>query len=66
MTKEEIAKRVAEIRSIGKDDPEVAHAKEDALFVELLTHIASDAYDASALAEAALKTRAIKFPRWYA
>ena len=67
MTVEDINKSVQEIAN-STGDPEMAHSMEDGLFVEVLTAIAEGKHplDATKLAEAALKTREIRFPRWCA
>lgn len=62
----------AEVRAIrltAKRDPEGAHSREDKLFAEVLTFIASGQAtksDAIALAVAALKSKKADFVRWTA
>lgn len=64
MTLTEVRRRVAEIRKVSTDS-EVAHGKEDALYEDVLRHIAKHAEpDIAALAEEALKVAAMKFRRW--
>ena len=61
----EIANRVAHITR-NVDDPEVAHAQEDQLFAEVLKAIAAGAPNAQEMAQAAIKSLDLKFPRWCA
>ena len=64
MTVEEVEKRVEEIAAIVRDN-EVAHSKEDSLYVNVLEWIAGHGDENSAaLAKAALKTEELKFTRW--
>ena len=67
MTVEDINKSVQEIAN-STGDPEMAHSMEDGLFVEVLTAIAEGKHplNASRIAEAALKSKEIEFPRWCA
>ncbi len=46
-------------------DPTFAHSQEDKLWREVLEKISETAPDPVSLAREALKTRQIKFPRWY-
>ena len=59
-------KRMVENIDAVKDDPEVAHSGEDALYQLVLCAIRDGAFDARGLAREALKTRTLKFERWYA
>lgn len=66
MTMQEIQKRLKEIKNI-KDDNELAHVKEDALYIVVLEAIASGTCtNPEGCAELALKAREIKFTRWFA
>lgn len=73
ITLEEVQELVLKISKI-KNDPEIAHSMEDALYVEVLKTIAelpfpataNDNFKAQELAEAALKTRQYIKTRWYA
>lgn len=63
----EVRKRVAKIHKM-QGDPEVAHAEEDILWMDVLEQISQSQTCGweSELAREALRTRDIKFPRWYA
>lgn len=61
-----IVHEVLEIAKIADRDPEVAHSRQDALFVDVLVAITEDQYGAAALAEAALTVAEVDFPRWTA
>lgn len=61
-----IESTVAEIARVGGSDDETAHAKEDALYVDVLTAIADGAEDPAALAAAALKAYELPHARWCA
>ena len=66
MTLKECRERVAEIEMI-RDDDELAHVMEDELHCAVLEAIRDgEADDPGELASAALRTKAIKFGRWYA
>ena len=66
MTVEDIREMVKEIEQV-RDDPEVAHSREDDLYHDLLHAIASGTCrDAAACAKEALLTEKISFPRWCA
>jgi len=68
MTVSDIEKRVALI-DVAKSDPEKAHSAQDDLWLEVLQHISQYplAYGhAAQIAQAALKTEEIDFPRWCA
>lgn len=53
--------------SIGHRDDESLHARQDALFVDVLRAIASgESEDPATLASAALLVTEVKFERWYA
>ena len=58
---------VEEIRSIGRNDDEVAHAKEDGLRADFIQHIADgDFGELTDIAKIILETDKIDFCRWYA
>jgi hypothetical protein len=63
----DVEREVARIESARGDD-EIAHTLEDDLHQDVLRAIATGDHEdePSALAEAALKTRAIDFSRWCA
>jgi hypothetical protein len=65
LTVQEVVDRV---QAIGPDpDPEAAHWDEDNLWWEVLSAIATgECEDPVLLATAALETRRLDFPRWYA
>lgn len=63
MTPEEIRARVA---AIDASDPEAAHGDEDDIRSGVLEAIAEGHPDPAAIAKAALETRGLDFPRWYA
>lgn len=65
MTVEEVKASVAEIKQLDCD-PESAHMKEDELRLAVLRCIAGGAENARELAEAAIETAEMNFPRWYA
>jgi hypothetical protein len=65
MTVDDVRKRVAEIRARA-NDPEVAHAREAGLHVDVLAAIAAGAESPRELASLALETCDIDFPRWHA
>lgn len=65
MTVEQVRERVAEIRADRHDD-ERAHSNEDALWGDVLQHIADGGGNAAELAAEALKTTQISFARWCA
>ena len=65
MTVEEIKRRLAEIRDTVAD-PEMAHIAEDELHRLTLRAIAKGAERPAELAELALKSLWVLFPRWYA
>lgn len=56
----------ARIAAIGAQasDPEVAHAAEDLLYIDVLYTIAKGYPDPAAIANAALECLALDFPRW--
>src|ERR1051326_1491076 len=65
-TVQDVKSRVAKIRKL-RDDSEMAHAAEDALYEELLAAIASGiAEEPAAMARVALETSTIDFERWCA
>ncbi|MFC7330786.1 hypothetical protein [Marinactinospora rubrisoli] len=61
----EIRRRVEHIDSISGDD-EVAHYEEDELHRDVLEAIADGAPNGADLAREALRTRGIRFDRYYA
>lgn len=63
MTPNQVRDRV---HAINPDDPEAAHADEDAIRVDVLAAIAAGAPDPAGLAAAALETQRLNFPRYYA
>lgn len=65
MTPEEVKARVSEIRKMADDD-EVAHGREDRLYLDVLTAIANGDPNGKALAEEAIKAAEIEFSRWCA
>ncbi len=65
VTPEEVRRRADAVAYLH-DDPESAHQTEDALHVDVLYAIAGGAPNAAELAAAALRTRSLTFPRWYA
>lgn len=65
MTVAYVEKRIRQIAAI-QDDDERAHALEDKLWKQVLRAIANGASDGQALAAAAIKTKKLKFCRWYA
>lgn len=65
MTVEEAEKRLSEVDNIA-GDPEAAHEAEDRLRHDVLVAIALGASDAKRLAETALRTSNLEFPRWFA
>jgi len=66
MNPEAVARRVEAIANLV-DDPEVAHAREDELWRDVLQAIADGkAWDARLCARRALQTAEISFPRWCA
>jgi len=65
MTLEEIAMAVNQIRDMSDDD-ESAHASEDELYARVLEVVAASNTHLAPLAAAALKTKEIRFSRWYA
>ncbi len=60
-----IQKRLEEIRACI-DDPENAHSLENDLFLDVLEAISNGSSNAQELAEAALKSTELEFPRWCA
>lgn len=67
MNQHQVRQRVAEIAASVSDD-ESAHSAEDALYADVLRHIARDSTDhvAAGLAGEALKTKDLDFMRWCA
>jgi hypothetical protein len=64
MDASEIRSRIQDIAEIIEDN-EGAHAREDALYKDVLGAIAAGAPDPASLAEAALEARALDYDRWY-
>ncbi len=65
MTVDDVRKILEEIYDTAKKDPEGAHGTEDRLWAEVLEAIATGAENPRELAQEALKSRDIEFPRWY-
>lgn len=66
MKLDELKKRIEEIKEI-KDDPENAHIKADALYIDVLQSIADNTCEnAVDMAREALTVEGIDFPRWFA
>ncbi len=63
LTVKHIRKRIDEIRRVRKD-PEVAHDAEDQLHKLVLREIANGHPQPKTIAEVALETTEIDFPRW--
>lgn len=67
MNIEDVRKIVNDIEEKGAVDPEVAHETEDALYRDILRHIAWGSLkgdEAREVAVEALKTKQLDFPRW--
>ena len=63
----DVEKRVGEIKNkVIERDYEYAHSMEDDLYVDVLKAIAAGTRNSKQMAEAALKTQELDFPRWYA
>jgi hypothetical protein len=61
-----VRRRVARVESLAGDDEE-AHAEEDDLYLSVLLAIAAgDVANPRGLAAEAVRTKKIKFARWYA
>lgn len=65
MTPTDVAAGLAALRKV-MHDPEDAHQREDALYIQVLREIANGNPDAQALAAEALKAVDFDFERWYA
>jgi hypothetical protein len=65
MTIDDVKLQVQHIQE-AKHDDESAHGMEDSLWEDVLKSIAHGAKNARELATEALKTKNIKFSRWYA
>lgn len=65
MTLSEIKRRLKRIEE-ESGDPETAHDLEDILFEDVLCAIAGGVENPSELADAALRSKKIKFQRWCA
>jgi len=67
VTLDQVRAMVLEIGQTA-DDPEVAHAKEDALYQCFVLHVAQTTDDLALkrMAKEVLRTRALGFPRWTA
>lgn len=66
MKKENILKTIEEIRDC-QDDPEVAHVKEDTLYVNFIESLKTrddTSQELKELAALVLTTKDISFPRW--
>jgi len=62
-----VKNQVAEVKEKAiEGDDEVAHILEDKLHIDVLEAIASGSGNAQELAKEALRTREVKFMRWYA
>lgn len=61
---EEVKEKVKELKVLA-GNPEVAHQKEDELYIAVLRSIASGSRSVRTLAKEALEARKIDFPRWY-
>ena len=61
----EIVRRLKEIEECCHD-PEVAHMKQDQLYFDVLYAISRGAENPIELAELALQSESLNFPRWYA
>ena len=64
MTLDDVKAAVEEI-SNRRDEDEVAHHHEDALYCDVLAYFATFNDERGALAREALKTKEIHFSRWY-
>lgn len=62
MTIEDVKERIQKIKDV-KDDYEKAHSLEDELWRNVLREVAKGASNSQGLAEAALKSRWIRFAR---
>jgi hypothetical protein len=65
MTPADVLQKVADIEA-AKGDPEIAHGLEDDLYRSVLSAIAHGARNPKSLADAALHTQLVDFPRWRA
>lgn len=65
LTPEKARKRVRKIQAMA-GDPEAAHGAEDELWREALLAIRDGSKHPRTLAEIALETESIRFPRWMA
>lgn len=66
MTPESVRQRVADIAACASD-AEAAHSMEDALYFDVLAHIAAEICDdPKGCADAATKSKEIEFDRWCA
>ncbi len=66
MTPEEVTKEVEIIRGMS-GDAEIAHGREDNLYLNLLLAISrGECKDPKTCAAIAIETQAIEFPRWCA
>ena len=61
-----IKNRVKEIKAIAATDPESAHSKEDDLYADIIATLASGGKVTREMAQEALKTQKMDFPRWCA
>lgn len=66
MTNEYLQKRIQEIKDI-KDDDEAAHSWEDDLYEDFIRYVSENGpQELAEKAKIILKTKEIKFSRWYA
>ena len=61
----EIQGRIAQIKRLGKSDPEAAHSEEDRLLMDVLHCIAENERSSlGGLAREVIKVHDLEFPRW--
>lgn len=66
MTKEYLEKRIKEIEDM-KNDAEMAHSSEDSLYEDFIRYVSENGpQELAEKAKIVLKTKEIKFSRWYA
>lgn len=66
MTKEYLEKRIKEIEDMKNDD-EMAHCSEDDLYEDFIRYVSENGpQELAEKAKIVLKTKEIKFSRWYA
>lgn len=61
-----VKQTVQEIVNLSNDDPEMAHEKEDDLYLAVLGQVIAGNHQSKEMAKEALKTQMIDFPRWCA